>query len=193
MVAGERDWRRPWGRRLWGCPLQQSPPCSCCSPHRPQSPRPHLSPPAPRNFGKSRLALQRSQSRRAPLRHQESKSAGMLAGFFWCCAVRWSLPFASHVPTVSTNMCARVALHRARALVPVRAANAQSAARLQAARAAAGCCRHRPRYGWPGAVIACPHASALEPQKCGRGPPWRRGPLSLGTHLLRTWREKKKD
>jgi len=45
--AGERDLRRPWGRRLWGCPLQQSPPCSCCSPHRPQSPRPHLSPPAP--------------------------------------------------------------------------------------------------------------------------------------------------
>jgi hypothetical protein len=75
--------------------------------------------------------LQRSQSRRAPLRHQESKSACMLVGFFWCCAVRCSLPFASHVRVFSTHTCNRVALRRAHALVPVRAANAQSKPRVR--------------------------------------------------------------
>ena len=88
-------------------------------------------PPPPRRVGKSRLALQRSQSRRAPLRHQESKSACMLVGFFWCCAVRCSLPFASHVRVFSTHTCNRVALRRAHALVPVRAANAQSKPRVR--------------------------------------------------------------
>ena len=191
MVAGERDWRRPWGRRLWGCPLQQSPPCSCGSPHRPQSPRPHLSPPRPpeglvsRGWHCSALSL--------GAHHCGTKKASQLAcssAFFG--AVLSGAPSRSRAMCVSFQHTRAIGLHcaeRTRSCLSAPQTRSPSHASGATQRSAGrGLLLPPPalRMAWRGNREP-PRVGVGNPSTCGAGR--REGPLArLRTHLRRTWR-----